>query len=192
MSLVSFVPDEIYTKALGSPQTGNLLRVAFNAPAWAEAFVKLSAVQMSALSLKPIHRELAFLRTASYLGGRYAWAGHVKMAREAGVTDAQIDAIRIGEDEASVFSEEEQALLKLVVLLCRKSTERSIIWHAQCFFTDQEIVEIIGVHGICYSITSLTSALHVELDEPSDDVVEKVPSFGNSAARIAAQTFPRH
>ncbi|WJH40210.1 carboxymuconolactone decarboxylase family protein [Aliirhizobium terrae] len=99
MSLVSFVPDEIYTKTLGSPQTANLLRVAFNAPAWAEAFVKMAAVQLSALSLKPEHRELAFLRTASYLGGRYAWAGHENLARKSGVTEKQIEAIRTGEDE---------------------------------------------------------------------------------------------
>jgi 4-carboxymuconolactone decarboxylase len=192
MSLVSLVPDEIYTKALGSPQTANLLRVAFNAPAWAEAFVKLAAVEMSGLSLKPEHRELVFLRTASYLGGRYAWAGHENLARKSGVSDEQIEAIRTGEDGSAIFSEEEQALLKLVVLLCRRSTERSVVWQAQCFFTDQEIVEIIAVHSLCYSVTSLTSALHVELDQPSDETSAKVPSFADSAARIAAAAFPRH
>nr|WP_260408644.1 carboxymuconolactone decarboxylase family protein [Planomonospora venezuelensis] len=41
-------------------------------------------------------RELAVLRTAHRRGSAYEWAQHVRLAREAGLTDAEIEAIRDG------------------------------------------------------------------------------------------------
>jgi len=51
MARIDYVEDSVYTEILGAPQTANLLRAIFNAPPWAEAFVRLGIVQMTRSAL---------------------------------------------------------------------------------------------------------------------------------------------
>lgn len=68
-----------------------------NHPALAKAFLRYNAYLLGRDSTIPPHaRELAILRVAWRRRCRYEWAQHVRIARRAGVTDAEIAMARAG------------------------------------------------------------------------------------------------
>ena len=70
-----------------------------NHPALAKAFLGYNAYLLGRDSTIPPHiRELAVLRMAWRRRCRYEWAQHVRIARRAGVTDAEIAMVRAGAD----------------------------------------------------------------------------------------------
>lgn len=62
-------------------------------------------------------RELVVLRCAVRHDSEYEWVHHLAMARAAGVTEAQIEAVRRTLD-AECFSEEERLALELTDAVC--------------------------------------------------------------------------
>ena len=77
----------------------NVLGLFANHPALAKAFLRYNAYLLSRDSTIPPHtRELVILRVAWRRRCRYEWAQHVRIARRAGVTDAEIAMVRAGAD----------------------------------------------------------------------------------------------
>jgi AhpD family alkylhydroperoxidase len=75
----------------------NVLGLFANHPALAKAFLGYNAHLLGRDSTIPPHtRELAILRVAWRRRCRYEWAQHVRIARRAGVTDAEIAMVRAG------------------------------------------------------------------------------------------------
>ena len=75
----------------------NALGLFANHPALAKAFLGYNAYLLGRDSTIPPHtRELAILRVAWRRRCRYEWAQHVRIARRAGVTDAEIAMVRAG------------------------------------------------------------------------------------------------
>ena len=75
----------------------NVLGLFANHPALAKAFLRYNAYLLGRDSTIPPHiRELAILRVAWRRRCRYEWAQHVRIARRAGVTDAEIAMVRAG------------------------------------------------------------------------------------------------
>ena len=77
----------------------NVLGLLANHPALAKAFLGYNAYLLGRDSTIPPHtRELVILRVAWRRRCRYEWAQHVRIARRAGVTDAEIAMVRAGAD----------------------------------------------------------------------------------------------
>ena len=77
----------------------NVLGLFANHPALAKAFLRYNAYLLGRDSTIPPHtRELVILRVAWRRRCRYEWAQHVRIARRAGVTDAEIAMVRAGAD----------------------------------------------------------------------------------------------
>jgi alkylhydroperoxidase family enzyme len=179
MALVSYVDDSIYQEALGSKQVANLLRVIFHSPVWAEAFVRLATTQMTKLALEPSLRELVILQTSRMFQSEYVWAQHQGTSQAAGVSEEQRAALSRGDFASTTFSERDRALLRFI-----SGIESSAAISAEDFalarkhFSEQELVEVIGIHGFAYTVAKLTSNFEVEVDPVSGadmlDFVEKV------------------
>ncbi|MEU2738375.1 carboxymuconolactone decarboxylase family protein [Streptomyces sp. NPDC007095] len=95
--------EEWDTEALASLAPGrklppsNVLGLFAQHPELATAFLGYSRYLLSRRStLSPRSRELAILRVAWRRRCQYEWSQHVLIARKAGVTDEEIDAIRVG------------------------------------------------------------------------------------------------
>jgi AhpD family alkylhydroperoxidase len=95
--------EEWDTEALTSLAPGrklppsNVLGLFAQHPELATAFLGYSRYLLSRRStLSPRSRELAILRVAWRRRCQYEWSQHVLIARKAGVTDEEIDAIRVG------------------------------------------------------------------------------------------------
>ncbi|WP_210588529.1 carboxymuconolactone decarboxylase family protein [Streptomyces sp. GESEQ-35] len=71
---------------------GNAMATLVRHPELTKAFLPLSTHVLFRSTLPPRLRELATLRVASRRNCAYEWAHHVRMAREAGLTEAEIEA----------------------------------------------------------------------------------------------------
>jgi 4-carboxymuconolactone decarboxylase len=72
-------------------------------------------------------RELVTVRTAWLRHGEYEWAQHVKMARAAGLSDEEIEAISEGPD-SKVWQPSDAALLRAVDELCAARYISDAVW----------------------------------------------------------------
>jgi AhpD family alkylhydroperoxidase len=95
--------DQWDTEALASLAPGrrlppsNVLGLFARHPELATAFLGYNRYLLGGGStLSPRTRELAILRVAWRRRCQYEWVQHVLIARKAGVTDEEIDAIRVG------------------------------------------------------------------------------------------------
>jgi alkylhydroperoxidase family enzyme len=81
-------------------------------PALAGAFFAFNSHLFSS-TLSDRVRELVTVRVCWLRGGEYEWEQHVRMARRAGLSDAEIDAISVGPD-APAWGAADAALLRAV------------------------------------------------------------------------------
>jgi 4-carboxymuconolactone decarboxylase len=188
MALISYVDDSIYQEALRSQQVANLLRVLFHSPIWAEAFVRLATIQMTKLKLEPSLRELVILQTSRMLQSEYVWAQHQGISQAAGVSEEQRAALNCGEFASEIFSEKSKALLQFVSgLEGSASIPAEDFAHARKYFSEQELVEVISIHGFAYVVAKITSKFAVDVDPVRGtdmlEFVKKVAGTSNGALK---------
>jgi alkylhydroperoxidase family enzyme len=146
----------------------------FNMMAHAETvlkpLMKLGGTFLGKLQLDPLLRELVILHAVNLEGGTYEWMQHVPVVLALGGTQAQIDALKAGDDQAACFSDAEKAVLRLareVVVDVRASEEA--LTGARRFLSDREIVELILVAGFYIMLARLTETLDIPNDPPIGD-----------------------
>jgi alkylhydroperoxidase family enzyme len=136
----------------------------------------MAALQMTTLSLKAELRELVILYSSRIFRSGYVWAQHRDISQMAGVSEEQRAALSQGDATSAVFSEKEQALLQFVSKIAEsepmsKEEFRPIRKH----FSEQELVEVVALHGLAYTMAKLTSAFEVEIDPlRGSDILELV------------------
>jgi 4-carboxymuconolactone decarboxylase len=113
-------------------------------------------------------RELAILRTAWLCEAPYEWAQHVVIARAAGLTDAQIEAVATGPDDPS-WAAADVTLLSAVDQLHDDSVIDDETWAALAErYDDRQMIELpmlIGhYHMIAYTLNSLGVQLEPGLE----------------------------
>jgi alkylhydroperoxidase family enzyme len=186
MALISYVDDSIYQEALGSQQVANLLRVLFHSPIWAEAFVRLATMQMTKLKLEPSLRELVILQTSRMFQSEYVWAQHQGISQAAGVSEEQRAALNRGEFASAIFSEKSKALLRFVAgIEGSASISAEDLGLARKCFSEQELVEVIGIHGFAYTVAKITTKFAVDVDPVRGaDMLEFVKAI------VAGSSYP--
>jgi alkylhydroperoxidase family enzyme len=168
MPLISYVDDAVYQKRLGSPQVANLLRVLFHSPTWAEAFVRLAGAQMSHLNLPALDRELVILRTGHMLDASYVVAQHEGISQLLGVSDAQRSALQDRSFDEAAFSDRQRALLFFVDTLADHTVDNAAeLANAKRYFTEPELVEIVGLQGFAATVAAMTRTFQIDVDPVS-------------------------
>jgi AhpD family alkylhydroperoxidase len=89
----------------------NVFRMVARSPRALRPFMQLGAAVLSG-PLDPRRREIAVLRVAHATAAEYEWAQHVQLARNAGITEAEIEAI--GNEEPVSSLDEECNLISRV------------------------------------------------------------------------------
>jgi alkylhydroperoxidase family enzyme len=92
--------------------SSNILGIFSWHPALAKAFFTFNS-HLFHSTLPARDRELATVRVAWLRKGEYEWAQHVRMARSAGLSDEEVDAIMVGPD-SPVWGPRDAALLRSV------------------------------------------------------------------------------
>jgi AhpD family alkylhydroperoxidase len=119
---------------LGQLPPLNVFRMVAGAPRAVRPFLALGGAVLST-ALDSRRREIAVLRVAQATGASYEWTQHEQLARHAGVTEAEIEAI--GSEEPVAGLDEE------CNLICRVADEIS----RDVRLSDEALEQIIGRYG---------------------------------------------
>ncbi|WGF88108.1 carboxymuconolactone decarboxylase family protein [Marinivivus vitaminiproducens] len=106
-------------------------------------------------SLPPRLSELAIITTAAQWQANYEWHAHAKFANQEGLSDAIIEAIRVG-DAPSFDAEDERIVHRLATELYATREVSDETWAAaQQILGPQRVMDLIGILGY-YALISMT------------------------------------
>ncbi len=145
---------------------GNALATFANHPALAKAFLRFNIHLLYSSTLPPRIRELAILRVAHRRDCVYEWTHHVALAKEAGLRDDEIAAVRRG-DAAGEF---ERAVLTGVDELDEKSQLSDETWAALGErLNERQRMDFVFTVG-CYTLLAMAfNTFGVQLENAEQD-----------------------
>lgn len=108
-------------------------------------------------------RELVVLRGAQVAASEYEWAQHLKMARKAGVREAQIAALA-GWRASPEFDEKEKAALALAEAITQGRVSDELYREATRHFSHHDYVELAVTAGFYAMVARTLDALGIELE----------------------------
>jgi 4-carboxymuconolactone decarboxylase len=98
--------------------------------------------------------ELAIIITARHWTAQYEWYAHRRLAREAGLSDAIIDAIAAGQRPTAMQPDEEAVYTFCTELITTKQVSDRTFQAAKDKFGERGVVDLIGVTGY-YGLVSM-------------------------------------
>lgn len=141
---------------------GNLLATLVHHPELTRAFLRFSSYLLTSSTLPPRVREQAILRVAHRRGCAYEWEHHVKIAKLAGLSDADIAAARSG-DAADEF---DRAVLGAVDELDEKSNLSDHTWAALSERLDErQRMDLIFTIGGYTALAMALNTFGVEVEQ---------------------------
>lgn len=150
----------------------NALATFANHPELAKAFLRFNVHLLYSSTLPPRIRELAILRVAYRRNCAYEWVHHVDLAKEAGLNDDEIAAVRCYPGEgAGSFDDIERAVLTGVDELDEKSELSDQTWAALGErLDDRQRMDYVFTVG-CYTLLAMAfNTFGIELDHrPEED-----------------------
>jgi 4-carboxymuconolactone decarboxylase len=144
----------------------NVFRLLANAPnvfgGWAQMVDELFDSPTFDLRM----REVVILRVAHLQGSRYELSQHVGIARTAGLTEQQINAIRDNADlDAAGFSPTERTALDVTTELCSTHRLREDTFAAaQGVFGDEALTELLMIISCYYGLALVLNAADLDVD----------------------------
>jgi 4-carboxymuconolactone decarboxylase len=112
-------------------------------------------------TLTPRERELLILRTAWNCRADYEWGQHVAIAREAGVSDADIDRVAVA--DTGQWDAADSVLLRAADELHADSRIGDATWNALAYRHDtQQLLDIIFTVGQYHLVAFALNSLRVQ------------------------------
>ena len=140
---------------------GTLMSTLVRHPKLARAYLRFSGYLLFGSSLPARIREQAILRVAHRRGCGYEWSHHVDIAKEAGLSEAEIAAAKTGEAK----DEFERAVLTAVDELDEKSNLSDETWTALCERLDEhQRMDLIFTIGGYIALAMAINTFGVELE----------------------------
>ncbi|OBF04023.1 carboxymuconolactone decarboxylase [Mycobacterium sp. ACS4054] len=148
--------------AMRNAESNNALSTLAHHPALAKAFLRFNVHLLTSSTLPPRIRELAILRVAHRRDCAYEWSHHVRMAKDEGITDDEIAAVRRGE----AADEFERAVIDVVDELEEKSQLSDETWFALGQrLDDQQRMDFVFTVG-CYAALAMAfNTFGVQLEQ---------------------------
>ena len=139
----------------------NLHRMMAHAPPLMNASGDMAMAFRQDVMLPRSLAELVVLRTARVISSDYVFGRHLPLAREAGVTEQQIDAVSIGPDSAA-FTPAQQVALTFAENAARGAPIEDAVFAAlRRHYSPREIVELTMLIGFYVSTAIFIKALAV-------------------------------
>ncbi|HEX4927568.1 MAG TPA: carboxymuconolactone decarboxylase family protein [Burkholderiales bacterium] len=141
----------------------NLYRGLANHPMIIAAWSEFAATLRHASRTPRALRELVILRGAQLCGSEYEWAQHLKMARGAGVREAQITALARWRD-SSEFDPREKAALALGEAVTQGRVADAVYDEARRHFDHHDYVELAVTAAFYAMVARTLDALGIPLE----------------------------
>jgi 4-carboxymuconolactone decarboxylase len=144
----------------------NVFRLLANAPQVFAGWTQMVDELFESPTFGQRMREVVILRVAHLQGSRYELSQHVGIARSAGLSDQQINAILDNGDlDAANFSHTERTALAVVTELCSTHQLRDDTFAAaQAVFGDEALTELLMIIGCYYGLALVLNAADLEVD----------------------------
>lgn len=142
------------------PKGLNVLGLLARYPALTRAYNTFNGHVLYGTSLSPRQRELLVLRVAAIRDATYEWAQHVVIARDVGLSDAEIAGVAegpeaAGADGADGWSSLERAMLRAVDELVRDAMITDATWAELAASLDAEqLMDLVFTVG-CYDLLAM-------------------------------------
>ena len=144
----------------------NLDRMLLHSPALAQGWNAYLGAVRTQLQLSPKLRELAMCVVAVMNGAEYEFVHHAPVFREAGGTQAQVDALREPERAAAdpaLFDETERAALAVAIQMTRRVEVDDATFEAlRARLGDRETVEYVATVATYNMVSRFLVALDVQ------------------------------
>ena len=152
----------------------NLYRGLANHPALVAAWTEFSkTLRYDTRTPRPL-RELVILRGAQLMKSEYEWAQHLKMARKAGVSEAQIAALANWRASAD-FSPAEKAALALAEAVSEGHVGDEVYAEAMKHFDHHDYVELSLVAAFYAMVARMLDAMGIQLEPESREYSPRLP-----------------
>ena len=144
----------------------NIYRMLANSEAGLKGFVRMGNALLFRCELDAQLRELAILRVGRLSRAAYEVFQHERIAREAGVADDKIAALRDATIEAPAFSDNEKAVLRFTDEVVRniKATDRTFK-PVQALLSPGALVELTLTIGYYMMVCRFLETLGVDGEE---------------------------
>lgn len=152
----------------------NLYRGLANHPKIIAAWTEFAATLRHASRTPRALRELVILRGAQLCRSEYEWAQHLKMARKAGVREAQIAALANWRESAE-FDAREKAALALGEAVTNGRVSDEVYKAAREHFDHHDYVELAVTAGFYAMVARTLDALAIELEPDFADYSPRLP-----------------
>jgi alkylhydroperoxidase family enzyme len=177
MPLPMLSPDEARAAGLaaGMPERvalANIMRFGLRHAKVAGVLAAMIDVAVFDGALSPRLREVAILRVGWRIGSVYEWSNHVGVARRAGLTDAEIVAVRTADE--TVLSDADLLAVRVVdeVLDATRVSESTLAAARALLGDGDELVELVAIPGFYRAIGTVLLTFSVPLE---DDVAPWAP-----------------
>lgn len=135
-------------------------RMLLHSPPIADGWNTLLAAVRTQTTVPPDVRELIVLRIATLNDAPYEWTAHEPVARRAGVTDAQLAAVRT--NDPAPFTPAQRAALAYTDAMTRRITvPYKVFADLADHFDDRQIVEITATVGTYNLVSRFLVALEI-------------------------------
>jgi 4-carboxymuconolactone decarboxylase len=144
----------------------NIYRMLANSEAGLKGFIRMGNALLYRCELEAQLRELAILRVGRLSRAAYEVFQHERIAREAGVAEDKIAALRDATIEAPAFGDNEKAVLRYTDDVVRnvKASDKSLK-AVQAFLTPGAVVELTLTIGYYMMVCRLLETTGVEGEE---------------------------
>lgn len=162
---------ELYSKGLTGPSGDplNIFGVLGNHPDMLKRWLVFATHVLSKNSLSPRDRELLILRTGWNCRSHYEWGQHVVIARQCGITDDEIDAVKTGPGATS-WSSHDRALLTAADELHEHQSLSDHSWSALTdAYSTEQVLDVIATVGNYHLVAMFLNSTGVPLDEGVPD-----------------------
>ena len=112
-------------------------------------------------------REIVIHRTTALCGSEYEWGVHAALfAARAGLSDAQIEATASGDASDPCWSAEDALLIRFCDSLHARCDIDDALWdELEATFTPEALIELLLLAGFYRTVSYLTNALRLPLEE---------------------------
>jgi alkylhydroperoxidase family enzyme len=152
----------------------NLYRGLANHPAIIAAWTEFANTLRHGSRTPRKLRELVILRGAQLSASEYEWAQHLKMARKAGVREAQIAALpdwRVSPE----FDVKEKAALAIAEAVTRGRVSDEVYEEAKRHFDHHDYVELAVTAAFYAMVARTLDALGIQLEAEFGDYSPRLP-----------------
>ncbi len=141
------------------------LAIWLQSPGFCDPAQRLGAFVRFGSTLPPRLYEIAVLVVAAHWQTQFEWWAHARLAREGGVAQTTIEAIKAGQPPAGLAADEQMVYDVARQLVDDRRLDDSLYRRAHALLGAKALVELVGTMGY-YTLVSMTlNAFEVELPE---------------------------